>query len=202
MIKDIVFDKFFVVYEENQIKVKSTLTKINDEDALLDSVTRCISDSPGCFLNMHSDSFLSYWCDEKTAGSIFDELETLKIENNAIDDRPEQPEEGATGDTCILRELDDSSAMTLGELLETKLNLPSYQRPYRWGRKNIEFFWHDILESAETYDYGIIVLLKKDGDYDIVDGQQRIVTLSLMLRALSSDDADSFINNLSFACGV
>ena len=195
VIKDIVFDKFFVVYEENQIKVKSTLTKINDEDALLDSVTRCISDSPGCFLNMHSDSFLSYWCDEKTAGSIFDELETLKIENNAIDDRPEQPEEGATGDTCILRELDDSSAMTLGELLETKLNLPSYQRPYRWGRKNIEFFWHDILESAETYDYGIIVLLKKDGDYDIVDGQQRIVTLSLMLRALSSDDADSFINN-------
>lgn len=85
------------------------------------------------------------------------------------------------------------------DLLNLKgLHMPAYQRPYMWGRRNINFLWDDIQKDAQsneegTYDFGIIVL-HKDGDrYDIVDGQQRIVTISLMLRSLGSNAADRFI---------
>ena len=194
MIENITFNKFSVVYEDNQIKVKSKMTEISEEDSLLDSVTRCISNKVNSAIS-GTEELLSYWCDEKTATDIFDKINTLKMENKTIDDMPKESGEKVVVDTRITKHLDDAFETTLEELLEIKLNLPSYQRPYRWGEKNIEFFWDDIRTCEETYDYGTIVLLKKDGGYDIVDGQQRIVTLSLMLRSLSSCVANSFINN-------
>ncbi len=195
MIEPILFDKFSVVYEGNQIKVKSKMTGIREEDSLLDSVTRCISDKVKYAIS-GTEELLSYWCYEETsAASIFTDINNLKTKEKEIDDKPKQIDKKAVVDTRITKELDDAFEITLDELLKIKLNLPSYQRPYRWGRKNIEFFWTDIRTCEETYDYGTIVLLKRDGGYDIVDGQQRIVTLSLMLRSLLSDATDSFINN-------
>lgn len=131
-------------------------------------------------------------------------LTRLAEEPKIIDNLPqncEQKTEHGTSDEPAVDEretveLKDAQEKSIRELFRIKLNLPSYQRPYRWGRKNIEFFWNDIRDSKGKYDFGTAVFHRREnGVYDIVDGQQRIVTLSLILRSLSSPEADSFINN-------
>ena len=68
----------------------------------------------------------------------------------------------------------------------TSYIVPRFQRDYAWNQQQWEDLWSDI-ESLkdEKYHYmGYIVLQKKgDHDYEIIDGQQRLVTLSLLVLA-------------------
>lgn len=80
-----------------------------------------------------------------------------------------------------------------------KLVIPPYQRPYKWTAKNAIQLLDDILEAKnqnkETYRIGTLILhFDKDSNYNIVDGQQRTVTLSLLLKALDVDAEISFLN--------
>ncbi len=83
--------------------------------------------------------------------------------------------------------------------------VPDYQRPYAWTQKETEELFEDILseidaggghgEDGPSYFLGSIVLMKEVGkpDSDIVDGQQRLTTLTMLLsvlRDLSSDSQD------------
>lgn len=68
--------------------------------------------------------------------------------------------------------------------------IPEYQRPYRWGQDECETLWSDILSvfgdgsDIEEYFLGSIVTYKNDnGELEIIDGQQRITTLTLLYRA-------------------
>lgn len=78
-----------------------------------------------------------------------------------------------------------------------KLHIPDYQRPYAWGEKQVETLLNDlkdVIESEkETYLLGSLILhkeKKKDGKdkeqkyLNIVDGQQRLVTLALICAEL------------------
>jgi hypothetical protein len=71
------------------------------------------------------------------------------------------------------------------------LVIPDYQRPYKWTAKNVIQLLNDIVdakkENKETYRVGTLILHQDEGLYNIVDGQQRIITFSLMLKALSAD---------------
>ena len=60
--------------------------------------------------------------------------------------------------------------------------IPEYQRPYKWGVKNVNQLINDLLyfKDSEEYRLGTLVLHENN----IVDGQQRIVTLSLLLYEL------------------
>lgn len=193
------YDKFEVVFEENLIKVKSKITNWEDEGGtLLDEITYELDNSFGEANRKEVEGFLlAYSCtDEENAKKIIDKLPEQKKENGTKQDivRNEAP----IKDTRLDVVLDSASEKEIKDLFKIKLKMPSYQRPYRWTKRNIEFFWNDIKKSEEPYDFGIMVLQRKNGcEYDIVDGQQRIVTLSLMLRALSSDEANSFINNIT-----
>ena len=67
------------------------------------------------------------------------------------------------------------------------LVLPNYQRPYKWTAKNVIQLLDDIMEAKnankETYRVGTLILhLDDDDNYNIVDGQQRIITFSLLLK--------------------
>lgn len=80
-----------------------------------------------------------------------------------------------------------------------KLVIPPYQRPYKWTAKNAIQLLDDILEAKnqnkETYRIGTLILhFDKDSNYNIVDGQQRTVTLSLLLKALDVEAEISFLN--------
>lgn len=77
------------------------------------------------------------------------------------------------------------------DLFNCHLTIPDYQRIYCWDSKRITDLWNNLLEMPDSkYHLGTIILHHKfDNDdknckYDIIDGQQRLVTLTLMLRAL------------------
>lgn len=69
------------------------------------------------------------------------------------------------------------------------LQIPDYQRPYKWNAENANQLFDDLLgaqaENKEVYRIGTLILHKtKDNDkYNIVDGQQRVITFALLLRA-------------------
>lgn len=67
--------------------------------------------------------------------------------------------------------------------------IPVYQRAYSWEKEQWNEFLNDLLEQIEgnnNYFYGNILLetIKKDVLYEIIDGQQRITTLSIFIRAI------------------
>jgi uncharacterized protein with ParB-like and HNH nuclease domain len=83
---------------------------------------------------------------------------------------------------------------SINELLNMSLTIPDYQRPYKWKIQNIEYLLSDItnaISDAERYHnkfkyrIGTIILHKNDNDlYDIVDGQQRIISLVLLKKCI------------------
>lgn len=68
------------------------------------------------------------------------------------------------------------------------LKIPEYQRPYKWTKKNVNNLIDDIISNKDKSEYrlGTLVLHEnEETNLDIVDGQQRIVTLMLILYAIS-----------------
>jgi len=68
--------------------------------------------------------------------------------------------------------------------------VPQFQRDYSWNQDNWEDLWNDILniyESKEPHYMGSIVLQNKgDANFQIIDGQQRFTTLSIISLAIIS----------------
>lgn len=83
-----------------------------------------------------------------------------------------------------------------GDALEgIRLTIPEYQRPYKWTAKNANQLLDDIEEAMnankEVYRVGTLILhLDKEGRYNIVDGQQRTITFSLLLDCLDQKPID------------
>ncbi len=72
---------------------------------------------------------------------------------------------------------------------EHKFIIPEYQRPYAWGVEEAETLFNDLWDFTEkqesTYFLGSIVsYLNEQGEQEIIDGQQRITSLFLLLRAI------------------
>lgn len=79
--------------------------------------------------------------------------------------------------------------LQLGELMKRKLRIPEYQRIYCWPQKNVELLLDDIfVPRGHRYHLGTVIFQLKDGTYDIIDGQQRLVTLAIILRALGDTE--------------
>ena len=87
----------------------------------------------------------------------------------------------------------------VGELLkEGDLRIPSYQRPYKWNRKHIRNLFYDLRDAMgkKEYQIGSVILHENDGYLDnvryldIVDGQQRLISISLFLHLL--DDLENY----------
>lgn len=64
--------------------------------------------------------------------------------------------------------------------------VPAYQRGYRWGNQEVTQLLNDIRESrGKTYYLQpIVVKLRDDGSWELIDGQQRLTTLYLIFRYL------------------
>ena len=92
---------------------------------------------------------------------------------------------------------------SVDELLNMDLDIPDYQRPYKWGIRNVEDLISDISNSiAESerfnnqfkYRIGTIILHRNNcGSYEIVDGQQRILTLTLLKKCIAPDFSCSIL---------
>lgn len=84
----------------------------------------------------------------------------------------------------------EKDIISIKELLEIpNLQIPDYQRPYKWKAKNINQLIDDILfhKDKQGYRLGTLVLHKDDkNDFNIVDGQQRVITIFLLAYCLSN----------------
>ena len=85
---------------------------------------------------------------------------------------------------------------------DIKLTIPEYQRPYKWTAKNANQLLDDIEEAMnsnkEVYRVGTLILHHdKDGNYNIVDGQQRTITFALMLDCLGKEPIGFLDQSLS-----
>ena len=77
-------------------------------------------------------------------------------------------------------------------LLGKDLSIPGYQRPYKWTIKHVQQLLDDLLthfrNQQQVYRIGTVVIHKYNEEkLDIVDGQQRLITLSLLLYYLNNE---------------
>lgn len=73
-----------------------------------------------------------------------------------------------------------------GEIIRLSLSIPNYQRIYCWEENNVKCLLDDVFEhvcanNKTPYRLGTIILHSHDNKFDIIDGQQRLVTLALLL---------------------
>lgn len=88
-------------------------------------------------------------------------------------------------------------------LCKENLTIPEYQRPYKWQPKHVKQLLEDIVlhKDKSAYRIGTAVLydnLKSEEEIKclkIVDGQQRLITMSLIAHALRLNN-ESFISKL------
>lgn len=88
-------------------------------------------------------------------------------------------------------------------------HVPKYQREYTWGKSEWTQLLQDIEENDRQYFMGSLICIKQESGgglptiYDLVDGQQRLTTLSILLAAwyenykaldLDDDDEDALVN--------
>ena len=72
---------------------------------------------------------------------------------------------------------------------QKSFSIPVYQRAYSWEKDQWDTFLNDLIEQIEgdnNYFYGNILLetIKKDVSYEVIDGQQRLTTLSIFIRSI------------------
>lgn len=95
--------------------------------------------------------------------------------------------------------IDQTSIFSLFSDKRSDFLIPDYQRPYAWTEDECTTLWEDLLNFAipegnadnfntnDEYFLGPIVTFRNDNNQlEIIDGQQRLTTLMLMLRAFYS----------------
>ena len=92
--------------------------------------------------------------------------------------------------------VDQKTIMLLFSDKKSDFLIPDYQRPYAWEENQCQTLWDDIFsfafpdnncdkfDSNEEYFLGSIVTFENEkGKKEVIDGQQRLTTLMLLLRA-------------------
>ncbi len=80
------------------------------------------------------------------------------------------------------------------EILNNKYIVPLYQRNFAWSEDEISRLLQDIYENFEKdpnskyYIGSLIVLKRKNGDFEVIDGQQRLTAVTLISKALGVEE--------------
>ncbi|QLJ10131.1 DUF262 domain-containing protein [Pseudoalteromonas sp. JSTW] len=92
-----------------------------------------------------------------------------------------------------MSECNELELKPINDLLEQSFFIPAYQRGYRWSKRQVTELLDDIKEfqqQAENsnknafYCLQPIVVKKHNGDWELVDGQQRLTTIYIILTYL------------------
>ena len=95
--------------------------------------------------------------------------------------------------------------LPVSECLRLNLTIPEYQRPYKWSVQSIDTMLWDINNAIQQslifsdykYRIGTIILHKSDQMFNVVDGQQRLISLTLISKYLD-DHFDNAILQTKF----
>lgn len=81
-------------------------------------------------------------------------------------------------------------------------HIPGYQRPYAWTEEETGILFDDLYEFLQTeqqdnYFLGSIVLIKEENKprADVIDGQQRLTTLSILFSVMADSFKDQTCKN-------
>ena len=81
-------------------------------------------------------------------------------------------------------------------------SIPRFQRPYSWDDENIGDLWNDVMSAkGEDYFIGSMVVYREGKqEFSVVDGQQRLTTITLLLCAIR--DAFAGLGEQDLAEGI
>ncbi|CAN5873611.1 DUF262 domain-containing protein [soil metagenome] len=83
------------------------------------------------------------------------------------------------------------TARSIGEVLTgpAYYRIPRFQRPYSWEIEHIDDFWLDAVQNRDSgYFIGPMVVYKENAqEWGIVDGQQRLTTITLLLASIRDE---------------
>ncbi len=97
--------------------------------------------------------------------------------------------------------INEANDKIIKEVLKNFYIIPRFQRPYSWQQEEVEDFLNDILTNGKEYFIGSMVTFSFDGDKKgIVDGQQRLTTITLILVAIR--ELAKSINETDIAIGT
>ena len=99
-----------------------------------------------------------------------------------------------------------ANIVKISEIYNKKLKIPDYQRPYTWSTKSALALFNDVFREYKNnkneYRIGSTILHQESENYNIVDGQQRLTTLTILLNLLGQKEKlpllDQIFNPLSF----
>ena len=84
--------------------------------------------------------------------------------------------------------------INIRSLISNKYIVPDFQRDYAWTESNLEIMLNDIMEAwkqeKKRYILGPIVVSEQN---KVIDGQQRLTSLVILLRALGCSTSDCFL---------
>ncbi|HHS95722.1 MAG TPA: DUF262 domain-containing protein, partial [Phaeodactylibacter sp.] len=92
-----------------------------------------------------------------------------------------------------MKNIFDTKTTSFQELIGNgkKYTIPEFQRDFSWKEEHWEDLWHDLIdlyEGKEEQHYMGAIVLQNTNDkktFIVVDGQQRITTLSLFIIAIA-----------------
>ena len=151
-------------------------------------------------------------CD-RTFETLFDKLweATISILQNGLTSNYIPKEKSVVQPEALAliheyHEPDEPRIVRVENLEYDRFTIPSYQRPYKWGVKNVNQLIDDIVtfceQNMKEYRLGTLVLHKlskePSSEMEIVDGQQRSITLALLLNELRKKEefSDLFLPEL------
>lgn len=94
----------------------------------------------------------------------------------------------------------------VSECLQLNFSIPEYQRPYKWSVQSIDDMLGDINNSVQQsfsysnyrYRIGTIILHKTDDVLNVVDGQQRLISLTLISKYLDNNYDNAILRNMFY----
>lgn len=125
-------------------------------------------------LSYMMDLFNKLICESEMDTSSFDRCDNIECEDTLTD----------------LKGPIDVIDMSFDDIIRLPLTIPNYQGTYCWDESNVKRLLDDVFEYVDDlyatppYHVGTIILHSHDNRYDIIDGQQRLVTLALLLSEL------------------
>ena len=90
----------------------------------------------------------------------------------------------------------DLELRPINDLLGESFAIPSYQRGYRWTERQVRELLDDLHEFERTRNerpkesfyclQPVVVMPREEGEWEVIDGQQRLTTLLLVLNTLAN----------------
>lgn len=96
-----------------------------------------------------------------------------------------------------MNDYNQNMGKTIAEIFSGRYVIPLYQRNFAWRTDEIQQLLQDVYDAYKVYKHkksgnyyigSIVVIKRHNGDYEVIDGQQRLTVLSLIANLFNGND--------------